>query len=88
MNLLEELAGVLGFEPRNAGIKTRCLTTWLHPNFPSDCFVNAISRLFSLNTWLFLIRSFVKYSSIETIALCLENFLSFDARAMLSHPCK
>lgn len=25
------MAGVLGFEPRNAGIKTRCLTAWLHP---------------------------------------------------------
>ncbi len=28
-----DLAGVLGFEPRNAEIKTRCLTAWLHPNF-------------------------------------------------------
>src|SRR3990167_126072 len=27
--------GVLGFEPRNAGIKTRCLTAWLHPNASS-----------------------------------------------------
>ena len=26
-----EKPGVLGFEPRNAGIKTRCLTAWLHP---------------------------------------------------------
>ena len=26
------LAGVLGFEPRNGGIKIRCLTTWLYPN--------------------------------------------------------
>lgn len=25
------MAGVLGFEPRNAGIKTLCLTTWRHP---------------------------------------------------------
>jgi hypothetical protein len=29
------LAGVPGFEPGNAGIKTPCLTAWLHPNrFP------------------------------------------------------
>ncbi len=28
----EELAGVAGFEPTNGGIKTRCLTTWRHPN--------------------------------------------------------
>ena len=28
---LDDLTGVLGFEPRNGGTKTRCLTTWLHP---------------------------------------------------------
>ncbi len=26
------MAGVLGFEPRYAGIKTLCLTAWRHPN--------------------------------------------------------
>ena len=26
------LAGMKGFEPLNHGTKTRCLTTWLHPN--------------------------------------------------------
>lgn len=26
------MAGVLGFEPRNDGIKIRCLTAWLYPN--------------------------------------------------------
>ena len=25
------MAGVPGFEPGNAGIKTQCLTAWLHP---------------------------------------------------------
>src|SRR5258708_2035693 len=29
---LSRMAGVLGFEPRDDGIKTRCLTTWRHPN--------------------------------------------------------
>src|SRR5690606_35780669 len=29
---LRGMAGVAGFEPANDGIKTRCLTTWLHPN--------------------------------------------------------
>src|SRR5690349_3895768 len=29
---LAGLAGVEGFEPPNGGIKTRCLTTWRHPN--------------------------------------------------------
>ena len=26
------MAGVVGFEPTHDGIKTRCLTAWLHPN--------------------------------------------------------
>ena len=26
------MAGVLGFEPRDAGTKNRCLTAWLYPN--------------------------------------------------------
>ena len=26
------MAGLLGFEPRVHGIKTRCLTAWLQPN--------------------------------------------------------
>lgn len=26
------VAGLLGFEPRIHGIKTRCLTAWLQPN--------------------------------------------------------
>ena len=26
------MVGVAGFEPTNGGIKTRCLTTWRHPN--------------------------------------------------------
>lgn len=30
---LVRMVGVLGFEPRNVGIKTRCLTAWLYPNF-------------------------------------------------------
>ena len=28
----QEMAGVVGLEPTNAGTKNRCLTTWLHPN--------------------------------------------------------
>ena len=30
---IEEMAGVLGFEPRYGEIKTRCLTAWRHPNY-------------------------------------------------------
>ncbi len=29
---LYKMAGVGGFEPPHDGIKTRCLTAWLHPN--------------------------------------------------------
>ncbi len=29
---VQEMAGVLGFEPRNGEIKTRCLTAWRYPN--------------------------------------------------------
>lgn len=30
------MAGVGGFEPPNAGIKTRCLATWRHPSSRLD----------------------------------------------------
>ena len=30
--LKNKMAGVLGFEPRDAEIKTRCLTAWRYPN--------------------------------------------------------
>ncbi len=30
------MAGVLGFEPRDAEIKTRCLTAWRYPNYYFD----------------------------------------------------
>lgn len=33
------VAGVEGFEPPNDGIKTRCLTTWLNPNNPTEKYV-------------------------------------------------
>ena len=31
-NRENKMAGVLGFEPRDAEIKTRCLTAWRYPN--------------------------------------------------------
>src|SRR6185437_1763269 len=33
---LPAVAGAAGFEPANAGIKTRCLTTWRRPTFDRD----------------------------------------------------
>ena len=32
---MKKMAGVLGFEPRDAEIKTRCLTAWRYPNWNS-----------------------------------------------------
>ena len=34
------IAGVGGFEPPDAGTKTRCLTAWRHPNFHRGLAVN------------------------------------------------
>lgn len=34
--LLSSLAGTEGFEPPNAGTKTRCLTAWRRPNILGD----------------------------------------------------
>ena len=31
------MAGMEGFEPPNAGTRTRCLTTWRHPNGKDNC---------------------------------------------------
>ena len=28
----DDVAGMAGLEPANAGVKVPCLTTWLHPN--------------------------------------------------------
>ena len=39
------LAGVVGFEPTNHGIKTRCLTPWLHPKDPLIRFNSVILKL-------------------------------------------
>ena len=38
------MAGVAGFEPAHHGIKTRCLTPWLHPKDPLIRFNSAILR--------------------------------------------
>ena len=38
----ERLAGVVGFEPTVHGIKSRCLTTWLHPKRVVRVFIKLI----------------------------------------------
>lgn len=37
----KEVAGVLGFEPRNGGTKNRCLTAWRYPNAVRRCLAKA-----------------------------------------------
>ena len=56
------MAGDLGFEPRHDGVKVRCLTTWLIPNYiqymveaegsnrrPSACKADALPAELSLH---------------------------------------
>ena len=55
------MAGVLGFEPRNAGIKTLCLTTWRHPKRCLFCSASInLSRLYELYIIIFLFRVMIK----------------------------
>ena len=44
---VQEMAGVLGFEPRNGEIKTRCLTAWRYPNHLNCCNVEKRGDMFS-----------------------------------------
>lgn len=39
------MVGVAGFEPAHGGIKSRCLTTWRHPNI--GCFIRQRRGLIS-----------------------------------------
>ena len=32
----DDVAGMAGLEPANAGVKVPCLTTWLHPNIEAE----------------------------------------------------
>lgn len=45
-NILWKLAGAAGFEPTDAEIKTRCLTTWRRPY--SDCTMSSTGELVKL----------------------------------------
>ncbi len=55
MRLFEKMAGVAGFEPTNAGIKTQCLATWRHPIDNSKCFaflyLSSHPSLFGLSSY-------------------------------------
>ena len=42
------LAGVVGFEPTDAGVKVQCLTAWRHPNITR---LNIIIRQFILGEY-------------------------------------
>ena len=50
------LAGAGGFEPPNGGIKIRCLTTWLRPNFAQFAALSAAVQCFAMKRWLEAIK--------------------------------
>jgi hypothetical protein len=61
------MAGVLGFEPRYAGIKTLCLTAWRHPIYAGLLTVDlhrvndvyfAISSSFCQQYFAFFLKKF------------------------------
>ncbi len=72
------LAGLAGFEPTNAGIKNRCLTTWRQPNFHWHLLLYSIfqkkaSTFFKNNKILYiLIKNLIKY------CIPYKNHLTYD----------
>ena len=65
----ERLAGAGGFEPPNAGIKIRCLTTWRRPNVrllagdgETSCAPSARQRRITRNRAIFQHRNALKHS--------------------------
>tara|TARA_B100001113_G_C21071741_1_gene605846 strand:+ start:673 stop:846 length:174 start_codon:yes stop_codon:yes gene_type:complete len=52
----EYLAGAVGIEPTNHGIKTRCLTAWLRPN--SYKTFNPVVVLFASPLYIFVAKNF------------------------------
>ena len=55
--------GALGFEPRDGGTKTRCLTTWLRPNELTLVNIAVIPGLMS-STLIVYFQIMVFYSRI------------------------
>ncbi len=45
--------GMAGVEPANDGIKTRCLTTWLHPNQLEEK-INDLRAFKQVKIWAFV----------------------------------
>lgn len=63
------MAGMEGFEPPNAWTKTRCLTTWPHPN------AELVYHVFApVNNELFLT---VGLTAIQSIATCNHSIDRF-----------
>ena len=59
------MAGVLGFEPRNVGVRVRCLTAWPYPNIDNI-----------ILTFYLFFNSFIKKISMHEItAYCYCKML-------------
>ena len=61
--MILKMAGVAGFEPTHAEIKTRCLTAWRHPSRVTI----AILRKAVIDSQLY------KQLFLETLAIVLEH---------------
>ena len=55
------MAGAVGIEPTNHGIKTRCLTAWLRPN--SYRSFNPVAVMFASSLYIFVIKSLLKFTN-------------------------
>ena len=59
---IKKLAGVLGFEPRYAGIKTLCLTAWRHPKI-----VLVLLSFYLSQELVAILRQFLNYVNNNTL---------------------
>ena len=78
LRVYKKMAGVPGFEPGNAGIKTLCLTTWRHPNYilivPYD---RMLLRLF----YAAVVVDFVAVSTSRIARIVLVMFVAVNVQA-------
>jgi hypothetical protein len=66
--------GVLGFEPRNNGVKVRCLTAWRYPilNIKDDSSKNQRFQPFTINSTVY--TSITYKSHLLLIEICSHKF--------------
>ncbi len=80
VNVLNKLAGVRGFEPRNAGIRIRCLTAWRYPNN------RAVNRLLEEDGWGTWIRTReCRYQKPVPYRLAIPQQIGFEFAEYIRH---